>query len=43
MCDVFLTVGKKEHGAHKLILSASSDVFQVGLNFLNTVHAMQSL
>ncbi|XP_056641710.1 BTB/POZ domain-containing protein 17 [Diorhabda sublineata] len=31
MCDVFLVVGNKEYGAHKLILCASSDVFQVML------------
>lgn len=29
--DIFLKVGNKEYGAHKLILSASSDVFQVML------------
>lgn len=29
MCDVYLSVGSKVHAAHKLILSASSDVFQV--------------
>lgn len=31
MCDVFLTVGNKEHAAHRLILCASSDVFQAML------------
>ncbi|XP_017769342.1 PREDICTED: BTB/POZ domain-containing protein 17 isoform X2 [Nicrophorus vespilloides] len=31
MCDVFLTVGKKEHATHRLILCASSDVFQAML------------
>lgn len=29
MCDVFLEVGSKEYGAHRLILCASSDVFKV--------------
>lgn len=29
MCDVFLTVGSTTHAAHRLILCASSDVFQV--------------
>lgn len=33
MCDVYLTVGDKIHAAHKLILSASSDVFQVTFIF----------
>lgn len=31
MCDVLLTVGQKVHSAHKLILCASSDVFQAML------------
>ncbi|CAG9860505.1 unnamed protein product [Phyllotreta striolata] len=31
MCDVFLMVGYKEYGAHKIILCASSDVFKVML------------
>lgn len=31
MCDVFFRVGKKEYGAHRIILSASSDVFQAML------------
>lgn len=31
MCDVFLKVGNKEYGTHRLILCASSDVFQVML------------
>lgn len=29
MCDVFLKVGDKEFGAHRLVLCASSDVFRV--------------
>lgn len=29
MCDVSLIVGEHEHLAHRLILCASSDVFQV--------------
>lgn len=29
MCDVFLKVGGKEFSAHRLILCATSDVFQV--------------
>ncbi|KAL3276441.1 hypothetical protein HHI36_011822 [Cryptolaemus montrouzieri] len=31
MCDVYLRVAGKEYGAHRLILCASSDVFQVML------------
>lgn len=31
MCDVYLEVGKKKHAAHRLILCASSDVFQAML------------
>ncbi|XP_023023367.2 transport and Golgi organization 10 isoform X1 [Leptinotarsa decemlineata] len=31
MCDVFLQVGSKEYGAHRIILCASSDVFQAML------------
>ncbi|KAF5286665.1 hypothetical protein FQR65_LT12496 [Abscondita terminalis] len=31
MCDVFINVGNKEHGAHRLILCALSDVFQAML------------
>ncbi|KAG5899435.1 hypothetical protein JTB14_033626 [Gonioctena quinquepunctata] len=31
MCDVFLKVGSKEYGAHRIILCASSDVFQAML------------
>lgn len=29
MCDIHLKVGSKEFGAHRFILCASSDVFQV--------------
>lgn len=36
MCDVFLTVGKKEHPAHRLILCAFSDVFQVNYRLCNS-------
>ncbi|KAK4881442.1 hypothetical protein RN001_004761 [Aquatica leii] len=31
MCDVVISVGNKEHAAHRLILCASSDVFQAML------------
>ncbi|XP_066251067.1 BTB/POZ domain-containing protein 17 [Euwallacea similis] len=31
MCDVYLKVGNKEYGAHRFILSATSDVFQAML------------
>nr|CAH7745022.1 unnamed protein product [Callosobruchus chinensis] len=31
MCDVYFKVGNKEYGAHRLILCAMSDVFQVML------------
>lgn len=33
MCDVFLKVGDKEFGAHRLVLCASSDVFKVTVHF----------
>lgn len=43
MCDIYLKVGNKQFGAHRFILSATSDVFQVSLFFLMQPSALLSV
>lgn len=40
MCDIYIKVGNKEFGAHRFILCATSDVFQVSILVLTDIQIL---